>query len=75
LSLNDENDNLFGKRKVIFSESIETIMIIKAFAPVEQMLYISLVFQKVGFTDALNGAYWREWVNINLLLFWQYRFG
>jgi hypothetical protein len=36
----------------------------KAFAPVEQMLYLSQLFQNVGFTDVLKHAYWKEWVNI-----------
>jgi hypothetical protein len=33
---------------------------IKAFAPVERMLYSAQWLQKVGFTDVLKGVYRRE---------------
>jgi hypothetical protein len=43
----------------------------KALAPVEQMLYLSQWFQKVGFTDVLKGAYGREWVKCPSIIYLQ----
>jgi hypothetical protein len=51
-----------GKGILFFSESIETIVINKAFAPQEQMLYLSQLFQNVGFIDVLKYSYGKEWV-------------
>jgi hypothetical protein len=62
LSLISGKDLFLRNGKIQFSKSIESIVIDKAFAPVEKMLYLSLWFQNVGFKDVLKHTYGKEWV-------------
>jgi hypothetical protein len=48
----------------LFFQSTETIVINKAFALLEQMLYLLQWFYNVGFTDLIKYANEREWVKI-----------
>jgi hypothetical protein len=60
LSLISGKDLYLRNGKIKFSKSIGTIVINKAFAPVEQMLYLTLWVQNFGFTDMLKHAYGKE---------------
>ena len=57
-----EKEHLLAKRMISEFCGFETIAINRAFAPQEQMLYLSQWFQKVIFTVASKGVNMGQWV-------------